>query len=53
MKPREPFFGPNAKPIAWQLGLGLVLAFIYSRIYDWAFADTVKRLICRYITGSC
>lgn len=46
---REPFFGPNAKPMAIQFGIGLALYFILEP----TLGRFVYYLSCTYLTGSC
>lgn len=49
MKNREPFWGPNAWPVAWQLVLGLVLAFGLSWLLKEPLYDFFRGIIDHWL----
>ena len=50
---REPFFGPNAKPMLTQTLIGVVVATLaYWATAGW-LEPAVKQFSCTYISGSC
>lgn len=50
---REPFFGPNARPMVIQAAVGITVAMIAAYTFAPWVGEQAFQLSCAYITGSC
>lgn len=50
---REPFFGPNLKPLLMQTAAGLAAALTVKYLFgEWLYGVGYN-FACTYLTGSC